>query len=426
MRQPISILCLLLPALLLAQESGHFGAAKYVPEDGAKLLIMGQDLGAVGGLVDYSEGYVDYLGHVPAGLTTYTGFPGLGGLAEKDNWGAGDVHAQAYVEDSTFDHSVIVIGLHLVNQLGSIIDGSADAVIDELGEWIRDQERPVFLRIGYEFDGSWNHYDPEEFKEAWIYLVHYFDKLGVKNVSYVWQAHGGNTANIGRWYPGDVYVNWMGYSHFDEPNPGANILSFAEIHDKPVMIAEATPRVDLKAGDGAEHWNEWYAPLFEKISGNKRIKALAYINVAWDSQSMWQGKGWGDSRVQINEVIQENWQTEIEKESWLLASDSLFDLLDYDQWQDSVVLGEGSVPTCNDQLIIRSQYNGLMVSSADETPLDGIRVWDLAGRLSWMNESRNPSFEVSEKLFSSTAILVIQVRKGRQLISKKVIINPLQ
>jgi len=37
---------------------------------------MGQDLGAVGGLPDYSDGYVDHLGQVPAGETAYTGFPG--------------------------------------------------------------------------------------------------------------------------------------------------------------------------------------------------------------------------------------------------------------------------------------------------------------------------------------------------------------
>ena len=255
-----------------------------------------------------------------------------------------------------------------------------DEAIEDLGTWIKEQERPVFLRIGYEFDGSWNHYDPAQFREAWIYIVHYFDALGVKNVSYVWQAHGGNTSNINRWYPGDQYVNWMGYSCFDEPNPGANILSFAEIHDKPVMIAEATPKVDLKTGDGATHWTGWYAPLFEKISGNERIKALAYINVDWDSQAMWQGQGWGDSREQINAVIKENWQAEIQKESWLLASDSLFDLLAYRQWQDSVVLRAESVPAGSYQLIISNLHSGLQVRSADATPIDGMRVWDMAGR----------------------------------------------
>ena len=58
----ISTLFLFLPALLFSQLSGHYSASKYVPEDGMKLLIMGQDLGAVGRLTDYSDGYVDHLG----------------------------------------------------------------------------------------------------------------------------------------------------------------------------------------------------------------------------------------------------------------------------------------------------------------------------------------------------------------------------
>ena len=121
------ILALLWPLSLFAQQSSHNGAPKYAPEDGKKMLIMGQDLGAIGGLDQYSDGYADHFNHVPAGVTTYTGFPSLTGLTGMANWGAGDVHAQAYLEDTTFDHSVIVIGLHLVDQLGNIINGSSSS-----------------------------------------------------------------------------------------------------------------------------------------------------------------------------------------------------------------------------------------------------------------------------------------------------------
>ncbi|MBL7112495.1 MAG: hypothetical protein ISS19_11220 [Bacteroidales bacterium] len=177
------ILFLLTPAVLFAQKSSHMGAAKYAPDDGEKLLIIGQDL--------YADGYVDHLDQIPAGVTTYTGFPGLSGLEIKDNWGAGDVHAQAYINDSSFDNSAIVIGLHIVDQLESIRNGYSDFYIESLGDWIKKQNRPVFLRIGYEFDGSWNHYDPDEFIEAWIYMVKYFDGLDVRNIAYVWQSAGG-------------------------------------------------------------------------------------------------------------------------------------------------------------------------------------------------------------------------------------------
>ncbi len=419
-RGTAGIIFLLITLSISAQQSSHNGAPKYAPPDGSKLLIMGQDLGAVGGLENYSDGYVDHLGHIPAGVTTYTGFPGLGGLSDLANWGSGDVHAQAYVEDVTFDHSAIVIGLHLVDQLLNIINGSSDSQLDKLGGWIKAQERPVFLRVGYEFDGSWNHYDPVQFKEAWVYIVTYFDSLGVMNVSYVWQAYGGNTPNIGRWYPGDRYVNWMGYSHFDEPSPGDNILAFAEIHDKPVMIAEATPKVDLKVGDGAEHWNSWFNPLFEKIYTHDRIKALAYINVNWDSQSMWQGQGWGDSRVQVNDVVMENWQSEIQKDSWILSSDSLFELLDYQMWQDSLLNSFRPLPKELRELKVVGESNHLKVHEANQTMMDGISVWDMSGRLVYRNSKKSSEYRIPSYPFPGPGVLILQVQMEDQVIRKKI------
>ena len=416
-------LLMLVSLQLGAQLSSHNGAAKYAPADGMKLLILGQDLGAVGGLNDYSDGYVDHMNHVPAGVTTYTGFPGLTGLTDPANWGAGDVNAEAYVEDATFDHTFIVIGLHLVDQLASIINGQSDNQLDQLGGWIKAQERPVFLRIGYEFDGSWNHYDPVLFKEAWIYIVHHFDKLGVMNVSYVWQAYGGNTPNIGRWYPGDPYVNWMGYSHFDEPNPGANILAFAEMHDKPVMIAEATPKVDLKVGDGTLHWAAWYAPLFDKIYANDRIRALAYINVHWDSQSMWQGQGWGDSRVQVNEVVKNKWQDEIRENSWILASDSLFRALDYGMWQDSLVGISGNVSEEKGGLSVFRDSNCLMVRQTNQGIMDRMSIWDTSGRLLYAINQGNQLFEIPLGILAIKQVLVIRVVAGERVFNLKTVFN---
>ena len=43
------------------------------------------------------------------------------------------------------------------------------------------------------------------------------------------------------------------------------LMAFAEEHDKPLMIAEAAPKVDLKVGDGAAHWAGWFAPLFDQL-----------------------------------------------------------------------------------------------------------------------------------------------------------------
>jgi hypothetical protein len=189
------------------------------------------------------------------------------------------------------------------------------------------------------------------------------------------------------------------------------------------MIAEATPRADLKVGDGTAHWTSWFNPLFEKIYMHDRIKALAYINVNWDSQSMWQGQGWGDSRVQVNEVIMENWQNEIQKDSWILASDSLFELLDYQKWQDTDVSDVSGIQSPGNKVQVINTPGGLLVRSVENSLIDEICIWDMTGRLRYMNEIKAPVHEVSGDLFSGVAAVVLLVRMGETTIRKKAIIN---
>ena len=317
----------------LSQQSAHYGAPKFAPHDGEKLLIIGQDLGAIGGLKSYGDGYVDHISeHVPAGVTSYTSLPSLDGLKKLKNWGSGDVSAKIIIAEETYDQTVLALGLYLVNQLDHIVSGKYDGKIKKLGKWIKSSNRPVFLRIGYEFEGTWNHYDSTQFKAAWQHIVHLFDQQAVYNVAYVWQSAGTNHPDIMHWYPGDEYVNWVGYSHFDGSNMGQRMRDFALKHQKPIMIAEAAPRKDLKKIKGESIWNSWYQPLFSTIYGNHQIKALAYINVDWNRQSMWRGQGWGDSRVQVNDNVKQNWLKELRKTSWLTSSDTLFKQLNYQKW----------------------------------------------------------------------------------------------
>jgi len=370
---------------LLAQESANFGEAKFAPPDGKKLLIMGQDLGSVGGLASYSNGYVDAFGsHVPAGVTTYTSIPSLSGLTTVANWGAGDVHAQVYLTDPTFDHTVIAIGLYLVGQLDAIRTGTHDAAIRNLANWIKSANRPVFLRIGYEFDGSWNGYNPTEFIDAWRYIVHVFDQEAVRNVAYVWQSAGINTPNLASWYPGDTYVNWVGYSHFDGPNPGSAMRAFAQTHDKPIMIAEAAPRVELDQGDAPSHWNSWFAPLFATIYQHDRIKAFAYINADWENQPMWTGEGWGDSRVQTVPFLKQAWEQEVLKQAWWHASPALFDSLQYDAW----IAGSTSAtpPIEREWVKLKKQGDKISILSPHNIPIQKIEVLTLLGQLLWKQE----------------------------------------
>lgn len=190
--------------------------SKYEPEDGKCFVFIGQDLGAVGGLEQYNEGYCDHF-RTPAGITVYLGLGGsdtdkVSGLYDIDNWGSGDCCANLYPQSERFNNSMIAIGLAIVGNEADIASGKYDRKLDIIGEWFKKlAPRPVFLRIGYEFDGTdWNHYVPETYIPAYKHIKDHFDAAGIRNVAYVWQSKGDGTplADMQKWYPGDEYVDW--------------------------------------------------------------------------------------------------------------------------------------------------------------------------------------------------------------------------
>ncbi|MEO0895297.1 MAG: 1,4-beta-xylanase [Bacteroidota bacterium] len=350
-----------LPSLLLwawlisysyAQEAER-PLAKFEPPVGTCLFFVGQDLGATGGLDEYTDGYCDHF-QTPAGVTVYSNLSpggesfgyynkGLDGLTNKASWGAGDCWAQAYLDDSTYQHTVMAIGLSLVNHEKRIAKGEHDDLIKELGEWIKSSNRPIFLRIGYEFDGwSWNHYHKKSYLKAWERIHSIFEEMKVENVALVWQSKGTGSGQeiLEDWYPGDEIVDWCGYSYFG--NPDEEMLTFARKHQKPVFIAEATPvrqiddlyfDTDLKKDEIAQRvWREWFDPFIQTLQDNQDVvKAFSYINVNWSIQPMWIINPTFqkvDSRIQVSEYITKRWLEEINKERYIKAYEDLWEMLE--------------------------------------------------------------------------------------------------
>jgi len=341
-------------------------AAKPSPGD-EKLLIIGQDLGAIRGYMASDccprpDGLTAYLGLY--NILDESSFGGLGIDAQANpiefdvSWGAGPVGAWQTATEFGIDG--LAIGLFIAENnhpgaLQQLIDGNYDDEIRHLARFFSLVKGPVYLRIGYEFDGAWNqgYENPEKFKAAYIRIVDVLREAQADNFLTVWHAAAspyddaidGLHEDITQWYPGDDYVDWMGSSWMMNPDetiqiesdydPGTalehteELLAFARERKKPVMIAEATPSaMDLNEkfranataiwdGEPAsgrvnmtndEIWEYWFEPLFELLEKNRDvIHALAYINVDWDSQEMWgppyaQGF-WGDSRLESNDVL---------------------------------------------------------------------------------------------------------------------------
>ncbi|GGI57662.1 glycosyl hydrolase [Winogradskyella haliclonae] len=328
--------------------------AKFEPKDGKILVFIGQELEAVGGLENYTDGYCNYF-DMPAGITLYTNLSpgdesfgyynkGNDGLKTVANWGAGDSCGQYYLDNETFKNVSLSIGLSIVNHEKQIAKGTHDKLITELGEWIKSTKRPVFLRIGYEFDGwDWNHYKKKFYLKSWERIHAIFKAMKVTNVAFVWQSKGIGSGQdiLEEWYPGDEIVDWVGYSYFG--NPDTEMLTFARTHNKPVFIAEAAPvrensnlyfNSQLTNPKVAKRlWGEWFISFFKTINDNSDIiKAFSYINTNWPSQPMWTYNPTFqkvDSRLQMSDYVAKKWREELEKPQYIKSSVNLFNDLRY-------------------------------------------------------------------------------------------------
>ena len=111
------------------------------------------------------------------------------------------------------------------------------------------------------------------------------------------------------------------------PRRSSHSSSPGNRHGKPLMIAESTP-YGLGTGKGQESWDKWFAPCFGFID-MYHVKAFCYINWEWESQPMFKGQGWGDCRIQINDLVKKRWAETTGSERFLKSSKGLYKQLGY-------------------------------------------------------------------------------------------------
>jgi hypothetical protein len=328
--------------------------AKFEPADGKVILFVGQELESIGGTENYTDGYFDHF-PAPGGFTQYTDFltgvntfglihKGLDGLSTLANWGDGSENMAVTIADPDFKNSCLAIGLDISqgnDRLTAL--GKHDSLIYVFGKWLKGLgNRPVFLRIGYEFDGfDWNHYKKEFYIPAWKRIRDKFDSMGINNVAYVWQSIGAGASrkNMDEFYPGDNYVDWVAFSFFSNDNERHPMIQFAIDHHKPLFIAEASPvfpdsngvgkPLDLSSqADANWAWKDWFTPFFRTVKNNPGVvKAIHYINCPWKTRPMWKDNPYFkniDARITKSDSIKTWWLQETSQDNYLKASDTLF------------------------------------------------------------------------------------------------------
>jgi hypothetical protein len=225
-------------------------------------------------------------------------------------------------------------GKYIVPQIGfSIPSGEVlptETQLAALADKIRSLNRPVFLRIGGEFNGTW--YSPMFIPSYYVQSFQMVtERLRAADlpVATLWCAYPGYHSYYGNWeyvndfYPGDEYVDWWSIDVF---SPGElrhpNTLLFlakAHLAGKPVMIGEATPR--YVGVDEAADWNTWFVPFFDLIHNYGCIKGHTYINYDWAGTS-W--PTWGDARLEAGDpYVRSQYLTEMSRSLYLHAGSDM-------------------------------------------------------------------------------------------------------
>lgn len=370
--------------------------ARNLPADGKIAFIIGQESSTLG---EFMDSVLDNPEHadfpVPAGITLYTALlpadmhpntapddaalyvSGIEGPPADQS--AGNVNFQetlsAYDKKNGGKPVAINVGLYLSDgwdkcqnrPLRAIIDhGDADVGkasdpesmsyqmrygIDRMIKWFAQQDRPVFLRIGYEFDGPWNCYKQDYYKAAFRYIKERINALGANKVATVWHAAtfpddndpanhyqltgGGGIQDLAQaiqthysgWYPGSEYVDWVGISFFsgaryleyqwscpDNSKPWTvadlsprqlqdGMADFARRRDKPLMIAESGPQ----GMNFAEETWSCVSQRQDHLPGHK-LDGSGIWNAFFEDYFAWIEKN--RHVVRIFSYINTNWQSQ--------------------------------------------------------------------------------------------------------------------
>jgi len=180
---------------------------------------------------------------------------------------------------------------------------------------------PAYVRIGYEFEGNWNGYQPQSYREAFVHVTKMMRQRQL-NVATVWCSAGASAGALSLgdlmpYYPGDEWVDWWGIDTFDAAEMTSratrHFCEAAGEHGKPVMIGEATPR-GIGVLGGRASWEAWFAPFFALIRQQPEIKLFSYINWDWAHWSDVLGfewHDWEDCRIEQNAVVEGNYLAEM-------------------------------------------------------------------------------------------------------------------
>ncbi|MDY2628978.1 MAG: glycosyl hydrolase [Lachnospiraceae bacterium] len=195
----------------------------------------------------------------------------------------------------------------VMNQIlpGGQYNEQLNGYLDIIAEYAKQVNGTILFRPWHENTGSWFWWgaafcDPATYKSVYKYTVEYLrDEKDVHNILYVY-GPGSEAANTDAYavrYPGDEYVDMVGFDMYNSNAPEDNsawyadfkkeldiVQEFARAHNKLIAVTETGAANDKEEGDNQTalkkqgNTRDWYNKVMEIVSESDASYYLLWAN----------------------------------------------------------------------------------------------------------------------------------------------------
>jgi hypothetical protein len=171
-----------------------------------------------------------------------------------------------------------------------VADGTYDSYIHSAATRLKAWRRPVIIAFDAEFDKLTDSKGPvKDYVRAYRHIVNTFRRDGVKNVAWAWvptgYLRGDNPVRTFAGYPGDAYVDWIGFDPFNffgcnatpwmtfeqKIKPMYDWLLWKGLGNKPFLLSEYGTQYDA---DHPARSTRWYSEIPGVVARYPNLRGL--------------------------------------------------------------------------------------------------------------------------------------------------------
>jgi hypothetical protein len=171
----------------------------------------------------------------------------------------------------------------------AIANGKYDRYINSAATRVKAFNRPVFIAFDAEFDTHKTKGTMADYKAAYRRVVNRFRAYNVTNVAWAWVSSGylgaGNAARIQAGYPGDAYVDWVGWDPYNfyrcngttwktfeqKVTPTYNWMKANGHGDKPFLLSEYGTQYDANYPTRSKQWHAGIPAALKRLPNLKAL-----------------------------------------------------------------------------------------------------------------------------------------------------------